>query len=147
MAEANPEPERTLLPTVQLLHELPDGTGHIDWLLAQDSQGLQPLISFRLQKPLHEFAEGESAAAVRIADHRPVYLDYEGRISGNRGSVSRVGRGSIHFWDRSDDRLWELEIKWESAGKKRGSCQRLGLQRQDLDRWTVFLRPQTGPLR
>ena len=34
-------------PTVQLRHELPDGTWHIDWMLARDPVGRRPLITFR----------------------------------------------------------------------------------------------------
>jgi hypothetical protein len=32
-------------------------------------------------------------AAQRIADHRPLYLDYEGEVAGNRGRVWRVADG------------------------------------------------------
>ncbi len=38
---------------------------------------------------------GSDLPARKLADHRLVYLDYEGPISGNRGSVRRVDRG--HF--------------------------------------------------
>lgn len=36
---------------------------------------------------------GESVAATRLADHRLDYLDYEGPIAGNRGTVRRVDAG------------------------------------------------------
>jgi hypothetical protein len=29
-----------------------------------------------------------------LADHRPIYLDYEGEVSGGRGTVRRVDRGT-----------------------------------------------------
>ena len=32
--------------------------------------------------------------AERIQDHRPHYLDYEGEVSGQRGSVRRIDRGT-----------------------------------------------------
>lgn len=38
-------------------------------------------------------AEGD--ALTRLKDHRRDYLDYEGPISGNRGSVRRVARGTL----------------------------------------------------
>jgi DNA polymerase Ligase (LigD) len=38
-------------------------------------------------------AEGPQAAE-RLADHRPFYLDYEGPISGDRGSVTRWDAGT-----------------------------------------------------
>lgn len=37
---------------------------------------------------------GQSVSAERIPDHRLVYLTYEGPVSGDRGSVSRVIWGS-----------------------------------------------------
>jgi len=35
--------------------------------------------------------------ATRLADHRLVYLDYEGPLSGNRGTVLRVETGNFVF--------------------------------------------------
>jgi len=32
----------------------------------------------------------------RIPDHRRIYLEYEGKISGNRGTVKRVDAGSCN---------------------------------------------------
>lgn len=37
---------------------------------------------------------GEEFTAERIADHRIIYLDYEGPVSGDRGVVTRHDRGS-----------------------------------------------------
>ncbi|WP_422931113.1 DNA polymerase ligase N-terminal domain-containing protein [Singulisphaera sp. PoT] len=36
---------------------------------------------------------GTPLPARELAPHRPVYLDYEGEISGDRGSVRRLDRG------------------------------------------------------
>lgn len=36
---------------------------------------------------------GTNCLAERLADHRPKYLDYEGEVSGGRGTVSRYDRG------------------------------------------------------
>lgn len=33
--------------------------------------------------------------AVRIADHRSMYLDYEGPVSGDRGKVKRIAAGEF----------------------------------------------------
>ncbi|UCD76824.1 MAG: hypothetical protein JSV91_07825 [Phycisphaerales bacterium] len=134
------------LPTVQLRHELPDGSRHIDWMLGQDPQGHRPLICFRVDRPVSELREGQALPAVRIADHRPAYLEYEGPISGDRGSVCRLCQGWILTWKRPQGGYWEMEICWEGApgGAIR---QHLCLRQEDLDRWSVFLRPQTGLLR
>lgn len=42
--------------------------------------------------------------AQRIHDHRRVYLDYEGPISGNRGTVTRVESGTFEFVERAPER-------------------------------------------
>lgn len=47
---------------------------------------------------------GEShPRAERIADHRRLYLDYEGPVSGNRGSVTRWDWGTYSIVDQTDD--------------------------------------------
>jgi hypothetical protein len=44
---------------------------------------------------------GDVLDAVRIADHRLAYLEYEGPISGNRGTVIRCEQGTI-VWLKED---------------------------------------------
>lgn len=39
--------------------------------------------------------------ALRIQDHRKVYLEYEGPISGNRGLVSRIDKGTCEILQRT----------------------------------------------
>jgi hypothetical protein len=36
---------------------------------------------------------GRPVAAEPIGDHRPIYLEYQGQVSGNRGTVRRWDRG------------------------------------------------------
>ncbi len=43
--------------------------------------------------------------AVRIAEHRLFYLDYEGPVSGGRGTVSRVHAGRYCVQEAHADRL------------------------------------------
>ncbi len=50
----------------------------------------------------------ESVRARRLADHRHAYLDYEGPVSHNRGSVSRRDRGTYRVIRETSGRL---EIK------------------------------------
>lgn len=40
---------------------------------------------------------GPDVAAIRLPNHRPHYLQYEGPISGNRGVVRRVGAGEYRL--------------------------------------------------
>ncbi len=42
--------------------------------------------------------------ARRIGDHRKVYLEYEGRISGDRGHVRRVDDGTMTLVERTERR-------------------------------------------
>ena len=44
---------------------------------------------------------GAPCRAVRIADHRPLYLDYEGPVSGDRGRVNRVAGGEYEWEEDS----------------------------------------------
>jgi hypothetical protein len=49
-------------------------------------------------------------AAERNADHRLMYLDYEGPVSGDRGVVSRWDQGECHWLLETAERI-ELELK------------------------------------
>jgi len=46
---------------------------------------------------------------LRLEDHRLAYLEYEGAVSGGRGQVRRVCRGTYEVWDRSEHR-WGLSL-------------------------------------
>ena len=76
---------------VVLLHETPPGyprPRHYDLMLEQGTA----LATWALAElPI---AGGEAVAAERLPDHRLDYLDYEGEVSGARGRVVRVDRGT-----------------------------------------------------
>ncbi len=40
-----------------------------------------------------------------LADHRRVYLDYEGPVSGNRGTVTKWDEGHFEWVEKSSDRI------------------------------------------
>jgi hypothetical protein len=124
------------LATVLLGHELPDGSHHIDWMLARDSKNEQPMASFRVAKRLDAMAVDETLEAVRIQDHRPAYLEYEGEVSGNRGFVRRVCRGVITRWSEVSPGKLELEVHW-SAGLQQNLVQHLALQAENPSQWLV----------
>jgi hypothetical protein len=103
------------LPTVQLQHFLPDGASHIDWMIAQDSAGRLPLMTFRLSKPLHDFPLDTCEPADRLPDHRSIYLHYEGPVSNNRGRVVRLATGCVESIRQIDDATFptiELTTVW-----------------------------------
>ena len=62
-------------------------------------------------------AEGVEIVCRALPDHRPAYLDYEGEISGQRGSVQRWDHGSYRF-DRDDADALTIELSGTKlAGK------------------------------
>ena len=48
---------------------------------------------------------GTPCRAIRLADHRRSYLEYEGPISGNRGMVKRVAGGEYAWIEETMGRL------------------------------------------
>ena len=110
-------------PTVLLAHKLPDETSHVDWMIASEPSGREPLVTFRLARRVDEMAAGQRLLAHRIDDHRPAYLTYEGPVSVGRGTVERLTRGTVVSWQRTGDR-WRMEVEWPDANG--------GLRRQDL---------------
>jgi hypothetical protein len=52
-----------------------------------------------------EPAAGCQGEAEQLADHRPAYLDYEGPVSGERGTVTRWDWGSYRLVEDAGDRL------------------------------------------
>ena len=60
------------------------------------------LWTWRLEAPP---GEGGPGPAVRIFDHRPLYLDYEGPVSGDRGTVRRWDHGTYTLLADKGDSL------------------------------------------
>ena len=98
-------------PTVVLHHELPDGTSHYDWLLAVDSNGEKPLISFRVAERPDLVNESRWVDLDARPDHRPEYLTNEGRLEGDRGVLTRLARGKIFMWKEIHSG-WNMMVKW-----------------------------------
>ena len=78
---------------VILLHRTPPGYERGDhWdVMFEDGQRLRTWAVTR--PPTH----GCAVTAERLADHRMLYLDFEGEISENRGVVSRWDAGTYRF--------------------------------------------------
>jgi hypothetical protein len=64
----------------------------------------------------------------RLPDHRRMYLDYEGPVSGDRGEVHRVASGRLRL-DRRSDTLWRLTFRDLIAYSQ------LELRHESKDRW------------
>ncbi|MEZ5991449.1 MAG: hypothetical protein R3E76_03765 [Planctomycetota bacterium] len=73
-----------------ILEHTVNGAAHFDLML--EVEGQEKLRTYQLAAwPL---AVGESCAVEALDDHRRVYLQFEGEISGGRGVVRRVLSGT-----------------------------------------------------
>lgn len=88
---------------VLLYHECPPSLGkrsHWDLMLERDGV----LLTWNLlQLPIAWGGNAETLEATRLANHRIAYLDYEGPVSDNRGTVSRVEQGKYKVLSETDD--------------------------------------------
>lgn len=109
---------------VILHHRTADGE-HWDFMIEQaDALATWRLAANPVDRP------GDSIPATRLADHRKVYLDYEGPLTAGRGEVARVESGlcDIHRLEVNGCtvRLHGLKCSGEYT-----------LQRMDEERWTM----------
>ena len=86
------------MPRFAVLEHRRDGV-HWDFLL-EHGAGLR---SWALQEPI---VAGRDVPARALPDHRRVYLDYEGEVSGGRGSVRRLDAGTYQVRIWAEDRVW-----------------------------------------
>jgi hypothetical protein len=80
-----------------LLEHRWDGV-HWDFMLEAEG-GLR---TWAIDEPI---TPGKVLPARALDDHRAIYLDYEGPISGGRGSVRRVDRGTFVVAEWTDERV------------------------------------------
>ena len=74
---------------VILCHDpAPDTTQRLHWDLMLETEN-----ALRTWALSEEISSGVSVSARQLAHHRKAYLDYEGPVSGNRGSVHRWDHG------------------------------------------------------
>jgi len=111
----NQPPEEHELRFVLLFHQYTPGDERNDhWDLMLEHEG--KLLTWALtEKP----TPGKSILAKALDDHRIEYLELEGEISHDRGSVSRLIRG-VYRWKlntvrhvailKSDTEIWEVEF-------------------------------------
>lgn len=100
---------------VILAHDHP----FLHWDLMLETSGV--LRTWRLAKPPEP---GTDIAAKALGDHRIAYLDFEGPVSGNRGSVRRWDAGTFEWMTdahelvrvRMSGQRLKGELSVESAG-------------------------------
>ncbi|HED52879.1 MAG TPA: hypothetical protein ENJ00_01590 [Phycisphaerales bacterium] len=113
-----------MLRTVLLRHSLPDGSWHHDWLVQCDPDPAAPVPTFRTSARVDD-REPTGFDALRIGDHRPLYLAYEGPISGGRGEVSRVAAGEVVILSWADDQI-RLDLHFDGVGRRLLGCRQQG---------------------
>jgi hypothetical protein len=96
--------------SVILQHTTPDGESHYDWMIEQEGVvDEHRLLTWRCKS--RPDRSGWNGQADAIAVHRVAYLEFEGVLTGGRGSVRRVASGSIVRSTEHNDGL-EITIRW-----------------------------------
>ncbi|HLO40345.1 MAG TPA: hypothetical protein VK176_04920 [Phycisphaerales bacterium] len=102
---------------VVLVHMLPAGDAHFDWLIQASPDASDRVLTFRTR--IHP-AEGLVFSADKLADHRSIYLTYEGEVSGGRGSVQRVWEGTIERVEMGESNMEVEAGGWLWKGRACG---------------------------
>jgi hypothetical protein len=71
---------------------------HWDFML-ESGEGLR---TWAIDAPI---MAGRELPARALGDHRPIYLEYEGPVSGNRGNVKRIDSGTYSVISWMADRV------------------------------------------
>jgi hypothetical protein len=112
---------------------------HFDWMFEVEGE----LRTF-CTAPIDSFGESFEVDASRLANHRREYLDFEGEIGGNRGTVQRVLSGTVSTTD-DDSRRFTAEIQWLEGNEPRRAeiafylnlpIDRLGVE-ENCDGWRL----------
>jgi len=121
---------------------------HFDWMFEVGS-----VLRTWATQPIEEFERWVQSESVEVgcdllSDHRLAYLDYEGEIEGDRGSVVRLLRGSYRLIENDPDRF-VAALSWDegdSTGEAIVTCYRSlpddGLRRDESrDCWRLRFSP------
>ncbi len=96
---------------------------HWDFMLEQEGE----LLTWALDAiPV----ENRTLAAIQLPNHRLAYLEYEGDISGDRGSVHQMDSGNFSWIEQGESRLILLLQSQNGAF-------RVTLTRMEESRWTI----------
>ena len=126
--------------TVLLLHETPDGSSHLDWLIASDVSArgdadTRDVLTLRL--PREAGTPGtRHFRATRLPDHRRLYLTHEGEVPGGRGTVTRLAEGQARIVSSGPDEI-VIEVRWElpasaASGGRRAEYRLVGRRENEL---------------
>jgi hypothetical protein len=79
----------------------------IHWDLMLERAAGAPLRTWAIDE---EIVPGRDLPARALGDHRAVYLEFEGALSGGRGTVRRMDEGEYTAIEWSDDRV-QVELR------------------------------------
>lgn len=119
---------------VILRHDLPPNAArpsHWD-LMFEDAGALKTWALEQLPTP------GLAVPAQPLPDHRLAYLDYEGTVSGNRGTVTRWDSGTVRWITRTQD---QWRGRW--AGAKLIGQFQLSRSTAIPEHWTLEYWPES----
>ena len=108
-----------------ILHHVGYGRPHWDFMLEQD----ESLATWRVYHDLLEVGK-EEWELLRIGDHRPAYLDYEGAVSGGRGEVRRVCGGPYALREKNSQ-AWTIRLRSAALAGE------FELRRVEGERWLM----------
>lgn len=128
---------------VVLYHRLPEPNprkSHWDLLLENPSNEGFDLLAFALQAP---FEDWKQERTIKLANHRRLYLDYEGPISEDRGDVSKVQQGTVR-WISLEPQRFEFTLQCQSLGNQgpRHWCE-LSKDPSADNVWDLLVKPAT----
>jgi DNA polymerase Ligase (LigD) len=120
---------------VILRHENPSATPPVHWDFMLESGSV--LQTWALES---EPAAGHEIVANQLADHRLVYLDYEGPITQNRGSVTQWDAGQYTIvGSEATLTAGRLEFAVELRGRRLTGTARLTRPNFETQRWMFSL--------
>lgn len=113
-----------------LLHTLPDGSSHYDWLIELPGRTDEHrLRSFRTDSNPSQWYSGQLFHGEQLPDHRAHYLTYEGPIGADRGSVERISIGLCQETQLDSDSELSLSVFWQLPGDRYGEIVRYSGQK------------------
>ncbi len=141
MTEPNAYHNRTTeLPQVRFVllhHDWPES--HWDFL-ADLAPGSDRIATWSLDTPLENLQT--SGRAQKLADHRRFYLDHEGPVAGNRGTLKRIKTGMAEL-SRASPEIFEFIIL-EASSPNPVRVGMLLLQRLSVTKNELHLKHRAG---
>lgn len=103
----------TLLRRFVLLRHENHGVVHFDLMIEEGDT----LATWQFGVSLALLASGGTLSCIRVAQHRPAYLDYEGPVTSGRGTVTRIQSGTCKLLSATIAN-WDFELH-SSSGQGR----------------------------